>query len=120
MKTDEETTLTGYVRLKDLAALVTEAPEEEQPVRSIRVVSTLDEAGTVTVGTEVTLTAELEGFLENDRYEIQWQYTPDGGETVLNAENANGLTYSYIVDKTNFTYGWRLMVILASDGETAE
>lgn len=115
--TDGETAICGYMKLDDLVLTAEEEQAEELPVRTIRIVSSLDNTGVVTVGTKVELKAELNGFSEEDRYTVQWQYTPDGGKTVKNAEGATGLTYSYRVDKTNYAYGWRVKVTLAPAAE---
>ena len=89
-------------------------------MRSILITSSLDEGGIVTVGTEAVLNAELNGFRDEDRYTVQWQYSPDGGETILDAEGADGLNYHYTVNKQNFSYAWRLLLTLLPDEETAE
>ena len=117
--TDEETVVCGFMKLDDLALTTDGEQAEELPVRTIRVVSSLDDIAVVTVGTEVELKAELSGFSGEDRYTVQWQYTPDGGKTVKDAEGADGLTYHYRVDKTNYTYGWRVKVTLAPAEEAA-
>ena len=113
------TVLSGWVKLEDIALLITEATEEELPVRTIRVTSTLDEMPVVTVGTEVELRAELTGFTDEDLYTVRWQYTPDGGETVLDAEGANELTWHYIVNKQNYSCAWRVMLTLLPPAEGA-
>lgn len=118
-KLADGTTLSGWVKLEDIALLITEATEEELPVRTIRVTSTLDEMPVVTVGTEVELRAELTGFTDEDRYTVQWQYTQDGGETVLDAEGANELTWHYIVNKQNYSCAWRVMLTLLAPAEDA-
>ena len=55
------------------------------------------------------LNAELVGF-EGVNYQLQWQYTPDGGETIIDVEGATGLTYSFPVTQENAGYLWRLSV----------
>ena len=117
--TDKETVVCGFMKLDDLALTTDGEQAEELPVRTIRVVSSLDDVAVVTVGTEVELKAELSGFSGEDCYTVQWQYTPDGGKTVKDAEGADGLTYRYRVDKTNYTYGWRVKVTLAPAEEPA-
>ena len=119
--TDEETVVCGFMKLDELALTTDGEQAEKLPVRTIRVVSSLDDVAVVTVGTEVELKAELSGFSAEDHYTVQWQYTPDGGKTVKDAEGADGLTYRYRVDKTNYTYGWRVKVTLApAEGPAAE
>lgn len=120
MQAEDGTPCTGYVKLDDIALVLDGKQEEELPVRSIRVTSTIQAGTVITVGTEVFLSAELEGFREDDLYEVQWQYSPDGGETVLDMEGANGLTHSYRIDKQNYAYVWRLVITLRSpERETA-
>ena len=59
---------------------------------------------------EVVLTGEVIGV---DRpYALQWQYSPDGGETVYDVEGATELTYRYVADEASLGYVWRLSVIL--------
>ena len=89
-----------------------EQADELQPERTVQVISSLDDMAYVTVGTEVELRAELSGFTDADRYTVQWQYTPDGGKTFVDAEGANELVYHYSVDKQNYSYAWRLAVNL--------
>ena len=69
-------------------------------------------------GTEVTLTAQLEGF-ENDQYVIQWQYTPDGGTTVFDADGANEENYTFFLNEQNVGYMWRIRVTLLNASEDA-
>jgi len=40
------------------------------------------------------------------------QYTPDGGATVYDVEGANELTYSFIIDRSNAEYLWRICVTI--------
>ena len=84
-------------------------PEEEEIVRTITVTSSLAGAEVVYEGAEVTLTATLTGF-EDDTYTMQWQYTPDGGETVVDVEGANEAEYTFVLDGTNVGYLWRMTV----------
>ena len=109
---EDGSVLTGYARLSDLMMYLDEAPEEEIPVRSVLIRSTLDDAAYVTVGTEVVMTAELIGFTETDEYTVQWQYTPDGGTTVFDAAGGNETSFTYKVNKENFSYTWRIIVTL--------
>ena len=116
-QTEEETVVTGFAKLEDLAMMLETALEEELPVRTIRIVSSLDGESVTTVGEEVELRAELNGFLEDDRYTVQWQYSPDGGETVFDAEDGNELIYRYKVSKENYGYAWRMTLVLLPSGE---
>ena len=112
--------VTGYIRAEDIALYLAEEPEEEPVLRSIAVTSTLTGMEYVSVGTEIELKAELYGFLDTDRYTLQWQYSPDGGVTVVDVEGGNEPVYRYIMDEKTFTYSWRLVVTLLPAEETAE
>lgn len=59
-------------------------------------------------GTEVTLTAFAKGFGAVE-LTYQWQYSTDG-ENWSNIEGANDKTYTYIVDKENAKYYYRVQV----------
>ncbi len=85
------------------------AEEAEKPVVSVRLHSNLAEGKDALPGTEIVITAEVTG---TDRpYRLQWQYSPDGGKTVLDVENAAGNEYRYLLDETNIHYHWRVAVI---------
>lgn len=90
------------------------APEEEEKIRAISVSTSAAGSEVVREGDVITLTATLVGF-ENDLYALQWQYTPDGGLTVLDADSASELTYSYVVNAENAAYLWRVQVMLLND-----
>ena len=106
--------LEGYILTSKIALYNGEVtPEEEEIVRTITVTSSLAGAEVVYEGAEVTLTATLTGF-EDDTYTMQWQYTPDGGETVVDVEGANEAEYTFVLDGTNVGYLWRMTVTLHS------
>lgn len=106
--------LEGYILTSKIALYNGETtPEEEEIVRTITVTSNLAGAEVVYEGAEVTLTATLTGF-EDDTYTMQWQYTPDGGETVVDVEGANEAEYTFVLDGTNVGYLWRMTVTLHS------
>ena len=67
-----------------------------------------------------SLNAELSGFLETDRYTVQWQYSNDNGETFQDMEGATDLTYRFTIDKENAFYAWRLVLTLLPDEEMTE
>ena len=92
-------------------------PEEEQIVRTITVTSNLEGVEEVYEGTIVTLTATLTGF-EDVEYVMQWQYTPDGGQSIVDIEGANSSEYSFPITVENSVYLWRLNVTIT--GEIAE
>ena len=134
-------TRTGYVHLKDMVRYIevastadapaeTEAPEnaelpeepekpaqesEEPAVRTVRISSSLSGRDFVYVGDEIELKAELLGFKDTDRYTVQWQYSPDGGKTILDAEDGHELTYHYTMSEENYGYAWRMVLTLQPD-----
>lgn len=83
------------------AAEAPEAPAEALP--TVRILFSCD--GPCRPGATVTLTAAVSG--PDDGGTIRWQYSTDGGETVHEAEGAEGLVYSFILDEVNCTYWWR-------------
>ena len=112
--------LEGYILTAKIALYNGETtPEEEEIVRTITVTSSLAGAEVVYEGAEVTLTATLTGF-EDDAYTMQWQYTPDGGETVVDVEGANEAEYTFVLDGTNVGYLWRMTVTLHSATATVQ
>ena len=90
----------------------TEAEKGETPGISVRLHSNLEDGLEALPGTEVVIRAEVTG---TDRpCHLQWQYSPDGGETVLDVEGASGSEsryFRYILDETNMHYLWRVAVI---------
>ena len=110
----------GYILTAKIALYNGEpTPEEEEIVRTITVASSLAGEEAVYEGTAVTLTATLTGF-ENDEYTMQWQYTPDGGETVVDIEGANDAEYTFVLDATNIHYLWRMTVTLYPETPAAQ
>ena len=101
----------GYVETAKIALYnpdkVTE--EEQKIIRSISITSSVDNVNVVREGDIVVLYARLVGF-ENDQYILQWQYSPDGGATVVNVSGANGTEYSFPISAENTHYMWRLHV----------
>lgn len=63
--------------------------------------------GTLHFGTEIILTAHA---APSDNVRYQWQYSPDGGETVITIEGATESVYSYVLTPENQNYVWRVMV----------
>jgi hypothetical protein len=94
------------------------AQESEEPaVRTVRISSSLSGRDFVYVGDEIELKAELLGFKDTDRYTVQWQYSPDGGKTILDAEDGHELTYHYTMSEENYGYAWRMVLTLQPDEE---
>jgi hypothetical protein len=57
----------------------------------------------------VTLTAHPVGF-EDVEFTVQWQYSTDMENWTDVEEGGNGLTYTYVLDKTTVKYKWRVIV----------
>ena len=108
-ETDEpcETTETAGTEESEGEETLTEA---EEPEIMVSVTVSLNGARRLFVGTEVTLTAVLAGC-DPDEVEIEWQYSPDGGETVVTVGDAHGLEYRYTVDRENRHYLWRAVAV---------
>ena len=117
-RADEESPI-QYIRWDDV--IINQKPEtdeeEELPARSVVVTSTLWGMLSIPFGTEITMTAELVNFQEDDICTFQWQYRPEGSDTFIDIEGANELTYVYYIDKVNFYYTWRLTVLVTRDDE---
>jgi uncharacterized repeat protein (TIGR02543 family) len=81
--------------------------------RSIEVSSSWPSDVPAYIGTKITLTAHLTGYdgLEIDKdYTIQWQYRiGEGGWNDI--QNANEMTYVFILDEQNTHYSWRAVAI---------
>ncbi len=102
--------LEGYVPTGKIALYNAEVtPEEEAVVRTISVSSSIDGRLVVNEGETVVLSAVLTGF-DDAAYEMQWQYTPDGGETVCDVEGANDLAYAYTITRENASWLYRLSI----------
>jgi len=91
--------------------------EETSPVK-IWITSSMMEATEIRIGMEVAMTAQVEGA--EQPYTLQWQYSPDGGETIVNVEDANEAEYRYILDEDNARYLWRVAVQFAEEEQPAE
>lgn len=70
----------------------------------------------VVEGDLVTFTAILVNFQTDDVFTFQWQYTSDTSNWV-SIDGATEQTYSFIVDKENYQYWWRVMVTLLEEYE---
>lgn len=82
---------------------------EEVKVRNIRIWSSIDNETRLEYGMVVVVYAELIGF-EEDEYTIEWQYTPDQGQTIYTIPDAHDTSYAYYLDGNNQTYGYRIIV----------
>ena len=115
----------GYLLWDDLIIILkegqTETQEQEEeteelPARSVMLSSTLTNMTFISFGTEIHMQAELMNFQEDDVYTCQWQYSADG-ENYIDIENADELSYSYKLDTTNYSYSWRINIILDNEEE---
>ena len=102
----------GYVRTSKIMLYNANVTEEEQSiVRTVSISSNLYGQEVVYEGTEVILSAALTGF-EDVNYQMQWQYSADGGATIRDVPGANGSQYSYLITLDNAHYLWRLSVTI--------
>ena len=91
---------------------------EDLPAREIVIHDVLKEFGmnVIFIGTEVPLEAELINFSEDDQYTVKWQYS-ENGKKFIDIPDANELTFTYIADKENQDYIWKIIVSLVSAEE---
>lgn len=104
---------------------VEEQPEEEpaeEPVpapveRSVHVTFSKD-ADELTIGTTVTLTAELTGF-ENTSYTTVWQYCSVNADGEATGDWQDGeqdtLTHTYTLTESNMGLAWRMRVTIINE-----
>lgn len=90
----------------------TEADEETEPAEAsqvtVRLSSNIQNLETIYPGMEATIHAEVTGA---DRpYTLQWQYSPDGGQTIVDVEDADAADFHYTVDEETVHYLWRVVV----------
>jgi len=101
-----------------------EAPEApvEEPVpapveRSVHVTFSKD-ADELTIGTTVTLTAELTGF-ENTSYTTVWQYCSVNADGEATGDwqdgETNTLTHTYTLTESNMGLAWRMRVTITTE-----
>ncbi|MBQ8306281.1 MAG: hypothetical protein IJX90_08720 [Blautia sp.] len=100
---------------EDLSDGVSADAEAKEADRVVVVTSSLDGLDEVEENTEAVLTAVFYGFSEDDDYSIQWQYSPDGGNTVYDAEDGTEPEYRYTITKETIHYAWRVVVTLAEE-----
>ena len=93
-----------------------EEEEEPLPARSIEITTTMADMDYVPIGAEITMTAELINFREDDICTFQWQYLDTETETYTDIDGANELIYRYQVTLENFYNTWRLVVLIANAG----
>ena len=111
----EDENIIGYINLVDIIA--TKKPEEmkELPTRELVLHSNLEDSMVTKlfVGAELELWTELINFMEDDQYEVSWQYSADG-EEFIDIPDANKLEYAVTIDMENGNYIWKVIVKLIS------
>ena len=102
-----------YLNLNNVVLLRGEAGYDI-PIRTVRLVSTLDGLTEIEEGTEVTITAEFSGFMEDEIADITWQYRSGEEEDFRTVDDAAGLVYTYAVTEENIHNEWRIVLTLRS------
>lgn len=85
-----------------------ENPEDQPQEKSVVVTSNVGSDDTLTEGMEITMTAKLSGF-ENENYTLQWQSSSDG-ENWEDVADATDLTYTFILTEETSLLSWRVQV----------
>ena len=112
----------AYVRSSAIALYYTgigDVPAEETEIRSITMSTNMAGRQSVREGDLIVICAVLHGF-ENDRYTLQWQYSPDKGATVCDLPGENSTELAYFLTEENYGYMYRLAVYFEPDPENAE
>lgn len=88
--------------------VVTPTPKPEW---AVTIKSSLEGLTQVLEGTEVTLTAVLHNFRDEDIYTITWQEQRDGQWYDV----GSGLTYKFNINTTNVHYAWRVKIHIETE-----
>ena len=106
-QTEEEPTETPEEEPTEQPAEETEEEPKTEPNKkqSIRIYAVFD-GETLSLGDEVTLVAELEGY-DNAQYELQWQMSADNTEWV-DVPGATGTSYTMVLTEENYHAFWRV------------
>lgn len=91
-----------------------EAIEEELPARGLVIHSTIENMRFISIGDQITMTAEMINFREDDCCSFQWQYFDQVLESYVDIEGANEQNYSYFINDDNLFYKWKLVVVVAA------
>ena len=67
-------------------------------------------------GEEVTLIAVLVNFLPTDIYTFDWEYSEDALIWCI-IQDAHEQTYTFIIDRDNCAYWWRVIVTVEEEEE---
>ena len=110
-----------YIRWDDLIIIRKsedeETGEEELPARYIEIASTLSNCDFVSLGTEITMTARLYNFREEDVCAYQWKYYDSTSGDFVDIEGANEAAYTYHITEENIYYNWKLVVTILNEAE---
>ena len=71
----------------------------------------LHETASYTLGDEISLIAILINFLPDDEYTFVWEFSENGNEWQI-IPNANDQIYTFVLNKTNAYYYWRVNVYI--------
>ena len=116
----DETAPAAYIRWDDILINQkpeTEEEEEELPARSVEITSTLADMLSIPFGAEITMTANLYNFREEDICIFQWQYYDYASATYIDIEDANEQSYTYNISMSNYSYSWRAIVTILNEDE---
>ena len=102
-----------YLNLNNVMLLQGQV-DQDIPIRSVKLTSTLDGLTEIEEGTEITMTAEISGFLQDEITDVTWQYRTEGDaeDAYRDIADAHGLRYTYPVDAENIHNEWRVILTL--------
>ena len=115
-----------YIRWDDLVVIrkteneQEETEEEVLPARYVEICSTLADYDFVSLGTEITMTARLFNFREEDVCTFQWKYFSNAENDFVDIEGANEASYSYHITEENINYYWKLVVTISNEEQPGE
>ena len=87
------------------------------PARYVEINSTLSNMRFISVGQQVTMTAQLFNFRDDDICSFQWQYYDRASGNYIDIEDATDSTYIYYINDKNISFFWRLVVVIDSNDE---
>ena len=116
-RAEDEETPARYIRWDDVIINQKPETEEELPARSIVISSTISTMEYIPLGAEITMTAELINFREDDECVFQWMYYDESIEEFIEIEGANEPVYTYSITMENIRYNWKLVVTILNDEE---
>lgn len=114
-----------YVMWDSVIIILKPAAEEEEeaeplPARYIEVTSTLTGMEFIPLGQEITMTAELINFREEDLCTFQWLYCEPGSDTYISIEGANEPNYTYYINRQNIFFRWKIVVTVENEEQEEE